>query len=216
MRTQIHSIKGIIEELTKLNLSQTVYCNIKNNYFPRRKILVYPRTKVGLAKLSKITVEKGKLRVGINWEMLNYLDSSLKVDDNSELIIHDDFKFFTGCHIAVNKGATLELGSGYANTDVSIDCFKNIRIGNEVIISKGVIIRDSDNHDILYNGYEKSKPIIIGDHVWIGMRAIILKGVRIGDGSIIAAGAVVNKDIPRNCMVAGVPAKIIKENITWK
>lgn len=116
----------------------------------------------------------------------------------------------------MNKGSTLDIGSGYSNTEVTIDCFKNIKIGNGVVISKGAIIRDSDNHQIFYSDYEMSKPIIIGDHVWIGIRAIILKGVKIGDGSIITAGAVVNKDVPPNCMVAGVPAQIKKEGIEWR
>jgi len=48
------------------------------------------------------------------------------------------------------------------------------------------------------------------------LRAIILKSVKKGNGSIIAAGALVNKDIPANCLAAGVPAKVIKENISWK
>lgn len=78
------------------------------------------------------------------------------------------------------------------------------------------MIRDSDNHDILRNGYVKSKPIKIGNHVWIGLRAIILKGVTIGNDSIIGAGAVVTKDVPPNCLVVGTPAKIIRRNINWK
>lgn len=77
-------------------------------------------------------------------------------------------------------------------------------------------IRDSDNHIIKEPGFMKTKPIIIGNHVWIGMNAIILKGVKIGDGAIVSAGAVVNRDIPENTLVGGVPAKIIKENICWE
>jgi acetyltransferase-like isoleucine patch superfamily enzyme len=58
-------------------------------------------------------------------------------------------------------------------------------------------------------------PIIIGDNVWIGMNCIILKGVTIGDGAIIAAGSVVNKDIPPRALAAGAPARVIKENVGW-
>ena len=61
-----------------------------------------------------------------------------------------------------------------------------------------------------------TKPIEIGDHVWIGLRAIILKGVKIGNGSVIAAGAVVTRDVPPYSLVAGVPARVIKENIYWE
>ena len=58
-------------------------------------------------------------------------------------------------------------------------------------------------------------PIVIGDNVWIGMGAMILKGVTIGEGSIIAAGAVVTKDVAPNTIVAGVPAKEIRKDVTW-
>ena len=61
-----------------------------------------------------------------------------------------------------------------------------------------------------------SAPIHIGNHVWVGVRAIILKGVTIGDGAIIAAGSVVTRDVPANTLVGGVPAKIIKDNISWE
>ena len=61
-----------------------------------------------------------------------------------------------------------------------------------------------------------SAPIKIGNHVWIGQGATILKGVTIGNNSIIAAGAIVTKDIPANCIAAGVPARVIKEDVNWK
>lgn len=63
---------------------------------------------------------------------------------------------------------------------------------------------------------KKTKPVCIGNHVWIGQRAMILKGVSIGDGAIIAAGAVVTRDVPAGCLAAGVPAKVIRKNVEWK
>lgn len=75
-----------------------------------------------------------------------------------------------------------------------IHCFNEITIGEDVIISENVTIRDSDGHDILYEKHKKSSHINIGNHVWIGLNATILKGVTIGDGAIIASGAVVTKD----------------------
>ncbi len=58
--------------------------------------------------------------------------------------------------------------------------------------------------------------MIIGNHVWIGENALILKGVKIGDNSIVGAGSVVTKDVPNNSIVAGNPARIIKNNINWE
>ena len=85
----------------------------------------------------------------------------------------------------------------------------NNHIGDDVTISENVVIRDSDNHEIIRNGFTMDAPIVIGNHVWIGINATILKGVHIGSGSVIAAGSVVTKDVPDYALMAGVPAKQI-------
>ena len=72
---------------------------------------------------------------------------------------------------------------------------------------------DSDAHTI--DGRKNTKPVKIGDKVWIGTGAIILAGVTIGDGAVIAAGSLVNKDVPEKALVGGVPAKIIREEVEW-
>lgn len=102
-----------------------------------------------------------------------------------------------------------------------------IYIGDYVIISNSVTIYDNNNHptdpkkrvEMSMNGYHsdfwnvkhsKFAPIIIEDNVWVGERASILKGVRIGKGAIVAMGAVVTKDVPEYSIVAGNPAKVVK------
>lgn len=134
----------------------------------------------------------------------------------------DAFDVYAGSRITVNQGARLSLGSGYMNHDCVIDCFDSISIGHNVVISERVVLRDSDNHTIkdAEDGLsDKSKtitaPIVIGDHVWVGMNVTVLKGVTIGEGAIVAAGSVVNKDVPPCCLVAGVPAKVVKTNVLW-
>ena len=123
---------------------------------------------------------------------------------------------YQGASIHIFNNAKLKIGKGgFLNENSAIKCYNNIIIGNEVFISDNVEIRDSDNHQILRDGYITSAPINIGNHVWIGLRSIILKGVTIGDGAIVAAGSVVTKDIPPHCLVAGIPAKIIKTDIFW-
>ena len=75
-------------------------------------------------------------------------------------------------------------------------------------------LTDYDYHSLSMNT-PKSKPIIIQDDVWIGRRAIILKGVTIGEGAVVAAGSIVTKDVPPHTLVAGNPAKIIKKEVNW-
>lgn len=131
------------------------------------------------------------------------------------------FDVYAGSRINVNAGAILSLGSGYMNHDCVIDCFDSISIGHHVVISERVVLRDSDNHtikDIEAISSDESAvtaPIVIGDHVWIGMNVIVLKGVIIGEGAVVAAGSVVNKDVPPYCLVAGAPAKVVKTDVSW-
>jgi len=97
---------------------------------------------------------------------------------------------------------------------VKIQAAQQIRIGHSCMFGADSSISDSDWHGI-YNRLRPfgraTKPINIGNNVWVGERAIITKGVTIGDNSIIGAGAVVTKDVPDNTIVAGNPAKIVKE-----
>lgn len=104
-------------------------------------------------------------------------------------------------------------------TDCHIGCINKIIIGNNVLIASGVYISDHshgalDFSDIDTSPLERSLaskgPIIVEDNVWIGERAVILAGVKIGNNSIIGANAVVTKDVPSYSIVAGVPAKVIK------
>jgi acetyltransferase-like isoleucine patch superfamily enzyme len=135
-------------------------------------------------------------------------------EKNSTLDVKN-FTAFAGSRIVVNEGAHLSLGNSSMNYFSTIECFDDISIGDDTVISEHVTIRDSDDHSILRDGYVSHAPISIGNHVWIGLNATILKGVSIGDGSIVAAGAVVTKNVPARCLVGGVPSRIIRENIEW-
>lgn len=94
-----------------------------------------------------------------------------------------------------------------------------ISIGKDCAISWHVLFMDTSSHPLGFAGEEpktKIAPIRVEDHVWIGCRAVILKGVTVGEGSIIANNAVVTKDVPLRTMVAGNPARVIKEDVIWE
>lgn len=95
-----------------------------------------------------------------------------------------------------------------------IHCGNEITIGSGCMISWDVVIMDRDYHK-LDSEEELTRPVHIGERVWIGCRATILKGVSIGDGAVVAAGSVVTKDVPNGCLVAGNPARIVKEGVSW-
>lgn len=138
-------------------------------------------------------------------EELNKLFSQLigkEVDESFTLFP----PFNTDCGKNISVGKNVFINSGCKFQDQG-----GIYIGNNVLIGHNVVLA-TINHDI--NPFKRSdmvlKPITIEDNVWIGSNATILSGVKIKKGSIIAAGAVVTKDVEEFQIVAGVPAKLIK------
>ena len=116
--------------------------------------------------------------------------------------------------LTVAEGASLLLGDKvFINSGCGIAASKEIKIGNHVSIGPRTSILDSNYHRLDAGvSYEDLKsPIVIEDNVWIGTRCTILPGVRIGKNSVIAAGSIVNKDIPPNVVAGGNPAKVIRE-----
>jgi len=115
-----------------------------------------------------------------------------------------------------NVVPTVQIGKyGSIGDRTQIHCGKLVSIGDHVLISWDVNIIEFDYH-APGGGLPEPKPIIIEDEVWIGARCIITKGITIGKGSILAAGAVVTKSVPSYTLVAGNPAKPIKNVSSWK
>ena len=184
---------------------------VKINY---RKNICNKYTRIVIDKTAKINCN-GKLVLGIKENKKSKQETRFSMGKNSYLDINNKFSVGIGSDIRVFDNATLKIGSGYLNGFVQIVCAKNIQIGEDVAIARDVIIRDTDAHKIDDGKHEERKEVVIGNHVWIGTRAIIMKGVHIGDGAVIAAGAIVTKDVPPNSIVAGIPAKVIKNNVRW-
>ena len=109
-----------------------------------------------------------------------------------------------------NKNGHLRIDDKVILTfDVKIDFSGGVHIGKNTLISKNCMIETHD-HGLDPYAIPDYKDLVIGENVWVGMNSIILSDVRrIGSNSIIAAGSIVTKEVPSNCIVGGVPAKII-------
>ncbi len=180
-------------------------------HFP---VIVFPRVQYGLGPGASL-VGHGRLLFGRRWPLGRYYPSSFKIAAQAKVAVSGPMSIYTDASVNVNRGAFLELGSGYINEGVVLDCFAHISIGNDVAISKNVTIRDDHNHR-LEPMSETSGPVRIGNRVWMGVNVTVLPGVTIGDGAVIAAGAVVIDDIPAGCLAAGVPARVKKTGVSWQ
>ncbi len=187
-----------------------------NNFLFRRQANCYKDTYLSIDDIKGVNID-GKLR--INWNPVSKLvrtgqSTFFRMDKNSHLKVRGEFDLFYGNDIHIFSGGKLELDSGFINSNGKIECHEYIKIGKDCAIGPYVIMLDSNGHQVI--GKCNTAEIIIGNNVWVGARTIILKGVHIGDGAVIAAGTTVNKDVPANVLVGGNPMKILREEIKWK
>lgn len=146
--------------------------------------------------------ESSEFRMGSNISFNNYFNTS----------------WYARCRIRIGKKGKLSIGNNCGFNGVLIHATNSISIGNYVIVGGGTRIYDTNYHDLDWKGRRnpkqgegtKTAPVIIEDDVFIGTNCIIGKGVTIGARSIIAAGSVVVKDIPADCIAGGNPCKLIR------
>lgn len=145
-------------------------------------------------------------------------EAILFVRPNGRLVINGAVRLLSGATLQVQQNASIDIGQAYINHDATIIAANNMKLGNGLLISRNVTIFDSDFHTILDkdgNQINTIKNIEIGDHVWVGVNATLLRGTKIGKGAVIAAGAVVGGKIKEGTMAAGNPARSYSE-IQWE
>lgn len=123
-----------------------------------------------------------------------------------------------GTQIVIGPTAELRVGAGsYVSGNSQILASSRITVGSECAIAWDVMVMDSDSHSLSVAGEQRPQtvPVEIGNHVWIGAGVMILKGAKIGDGAVVAAGSLVTGVIPPKCLAAGRPARVIKEDVDW-
>jgi acetyltransferase-like isoleucine patch superfamily enzyme len=148
------------------------------------------------------------------------------IDGGAVVDVGPDATISIGRGVSIQRDFTgyfagrVDIGEGvYINRGVYLDARHDVRIGRHCLIAEGVSIHDADHEfgEVAGTGGPAhsrtfhSAPIRIGDNVWIGTKATILKGVTIGDNAVVAAHAVVTRDVPANTLVAGVPARLVKQ-----
>lgn len=143
--------------------------------------------------------------------------------DNHKLIISENCIFNNSIFYFEDYDCQIRIGSKTTAGGIELavtEPGRSILIGNDCMFSHPIEIRTGDSHTIIDLVSNKrinyAADVIIEDHVWIGAHAKVLKGVTVGTNSIVGTNSVVTQSVPPNTLVAGIPAKKIKENITWK
>ena len=142
----------------------------------------------------------------------------LLLRDGAELTINGCVNVASRATLQVQKDAKLAIGRAYINHEAAIIIGGDCTIGDGILISRCVKIFDSDFHKVLDEDGNQTnipKPMKIGDHVWIGLGASILRGSQVGDGAVISAGAVVMGKIKAGTCAIGNPARSFSK-IIWE
>ncbi|SOD71576.1 maltose O-acetyltransferase [Jatrophihabitans sp. GAS493] len=114
--------------------------------------------------------------------------------------------------LCAEEGAVLQIGDCcFINQGVTLSARERITIGDNVMFGDGATVLDTDFHQVDASAAIKTRPIVIGDNVWISRDVLISPGVTVGAGSVIAAGSVVTRDIPPGVLAAGTPARVVRE-----
>ena len=199
---------------------------IRLNFLRKKTLRVHKRNFIvptsysvfDLHKTARLKIE-GLLFFGFKKYNGSRLETSIWMDEGASFSIGGGKTYiYHGCDIQLFRNASLSIGKdNIINRNAQIICQNEITIGDGCLISRDVVIRDNDGgHNILTEGYKKSSPVHIGNHVWIGQGAMILKGVTIGDGAIIGAGAIVMTNVKPKAMVMADPARTFAKDIEWE
>jgi acetyltransferase-like isoleucine patch superfamily enzyme len=144
------------------------------------------------------------------------------VGDNTQLIIGANVRLSESRLCVEDHGSQLLIGDETTMTGATLISQEGrmVQLGRDCMIGKNTDIRNSDSHAIFDGSrgphLNPANNVIIGDHVWIGVGAIVFKGARIGSGSIIGAGSHVRGELPEYCMAYGMPAMPRRHGIRWK
>jgi acetyltransferase-like isoleucine patch superfamily enzyme len=133
-----------------------------------------------------------------------------RIEVVGKVTVGEDVIFTRESKLLARKNGYIRIGNNVYFNGATVNSTISVEIGNDVIINHLALITDHDGYGLDGNS-PVEKPVKIGDHVWIGLRAMILKGVTVGNNSVIGAGAVVTKDVEPNTIVAGNPANEIRK-----
>jgi acetyltransferase-like isoleucine patch superfamily enzyme len=195
-----------------ISVIKTLYLSIRF----RGRIIVVRGTRIRLERGAQIDLAPGaRLMLGRGHYIGKPL--ALRIATNGRLTIRGTVTISCGTKVVVGENAHLEIGDQtFVHYDAAITCWDHIAIGADCGISWNTNIIDGNAHELIIDGKPRprTRPLTIGDHVWIGTGAVVV-GASIGDGSVVGAGSVVTTTVPAKALVTGNPSRVVREDVSW-
>jgi acetyltransferase-like isoleucine patch superfamily enzyme len=204
----------VLRVLLHVSVLRTLYWSIRY----RGWCVLSRGTRLKIGSGSKLHIPSGSF-LFLGFAHYTPTPCSIHIGKHARLSIQGTVQILRGVRVFVNDEAHLEIGNrSYINDCSTITCFEHIKIGSGCSISWNTNIMDTNIHELIVAGRPRPRtaPISIGDRVWIGSGATILAGTTIDEQAIVAAASVVTADVPSKVVVAGNPARIIAEDVSWE
>lgn len=184
---------------------------------------LFTSSRVILKGIGKLKIPTGPILIGVKPVGFQTKYDATLINCRGSIEFEEDFSIGRGCRFDVGPDAKVKLGAGsFLSVNCLVVIMHGLKIGRECKISWNCQFLDDDFHSIVYpdakwplRGKRKSE-ICIGDHVWIGCNATILKGVIVANNCVIAAHSVVKGDfLEEGCLIAGNPAVVVRRGVVW-
>lgn len=206
--------------LSKISWTKFVYWNFLSGKVKRCGkgfMIPYRHSVINIGEGSQVILHDGHFVVNAAKPSGSAAEAYLLLRKNAVLEIQSRCNLCYKATIEIHDNARVEIGSAYINSDAVILAGKHIKLGEGCLISRMVFIYDADHHDFLDeegNVVNPPREVLIGNHVWIGLKTTILRGSRIGDGAVVAAESLVGGKVKAGTMAAGNPARSYAE-VRW-
>jgi len=209
-----------IMKMTQLNptaLYQLFKYNKLSEIAHGNYLLPTPYCSIQVRKGAKI-IKNGVFLLGNKKFKHSKLETRLLIDKGATLCYYGNTTIGYGSDIEVFPNATLSFGGGVAtNIGTTIICGERIEIGKNTMLGRHITIRDNNgSHYMNRQGYKNTRPVFIGDKVWLTEQCTVMPGVKINDGAIIGALSLVIRNVPAYSLASGHPAEVVDEDILWK
>ena len=209
-------------------LPRSIFFNLK--YLPLHQAVRLPfwvGPRVHLAVMQGRVIIQGPLYRGMIEVGIGYADLYTAWETPSlwqvlgTVVFNGPARLGPGFRLHVGREARLSLGSQFKITANSgLNCHRSMQFGDDVIIAWGCQFSDSDRHAIINEAGERlnlDEAVEIGDHVWAATNVVVLRGSRVANGCILAAGAVIKGEFNEPaCLIAGAPARVVKRGVFWR
>ena len=174
-------------------------------------------TAVNISPKGLLKINRGPFTLGQKRNSLSRRETLLLVEVGAVLEIDGTLTIGSGADIQLFPGSQVHVKSGSFNAGLQLTCADRIEIGEDVRIGRNVQIRDNNGeHYIIQPGYTWHAPVTIGDHCWLCSNVCVMKGVTIGEGTVVAANSVVTHSLPAHCIASGNPAEVVATDIVWR